>query len=292
MKRLIVLAVAVLFSLPALAGPDLTLLNARTSPSSNVGVLANFTIFVDLKNIGDAAAASPAVKVPIPAGATYVSSFAAGGSMQCQAHTGYLICTGIAGWSLAAGASATIKVNFKAPAADGPWSITLAADPDGLIDETTDGNNNATLSGTFVNGPRVAVTSSQCSTTAAINSLFYATFILKNVGTLDIRYPGLKLNVFGGSGQRVIVSKVEGRPDLGTTSGSTLPSDPLTSHVLTWTPGASSIPLTPGSSVSVTVYMKAAVAQKVIVKASIDYQAIQDNETPSDNQAQCTVTVQ
>ena len=284
MNRFSIFLITVFLALPLAAKPDLTIANAKSTPSG-VGVTSDFVFTFDLKNIGDLPVASPAVKVPMPAGATFVGSNSS--NVVCVMYTGGAVCTGVSGWSLNAGATTLVSLTWRAPAAPGTFSSVLEADPDQKVDEASETNNKATISGSYFDSPRVAAKLAYCASAVAVNSIGGSSFVLKNVGTVDVRYPGLKIQVT--AAQPVIVTHTD--PRGGTVSGVTY-GTAATSHTFWYTPPASYIPLRGGATAPpLFVYVKSPTAQKVQVRASIDTQAIQDT-TPADNVADCVISVQ
>lgn len=287
MKRTLFFAAALLFSLPLMAGPDLTISNT-VIPSSVKPLGTNFVVQFNLTNIGNVGVSGAKVKVTVPSGASYVNSSSNTGSMACAPYSGYVLCSTIAGGAPIApsGGFVTIKVTMRANT-EGSQSITMQADPDSEVVEDVETNNSVTSTVGFSDLPRVSVRTTACAPSPrAPNQVYYATFVLKNNGTLPVRYPGLKITIKGDPEAKITLTNIQGGSAVGVTLGTTAPS-----HSFTWVPGPENTPLQPGAAAQGIIYAKSSAPQKVTLQADVDTQAIQDS-TPNDNKATCTVTVQ
>jgi hypothetical protein len=285
MKRFLMMMLTLLAAAPLAAQADLTIANAKSTPSL-VPTASQFVLSFDLRNAGNQAATSPAVKVPAPSGATYVS--ATSPNIVCVAYQGYLLCTGVSGWTLAASATATVSTMWQAPLAQGSFTSAIVADPDSLIAESREDNNTATIGGSYIDTPRVSAKLALCPSGVRVNAIGGASFVLRNEGNLAIRYPGLKIEV--NAARPVIVTHTDARG--GTVTGVTYGAAGV-SHTFWYTPPSGNIPLAANTAAPpLFVYVKSASAQKVRIRASIDTQAIQDTTTPRDNVATCTYAVE
>jgi hypothetical protein len=298
MKKLSVWSVMlVLVSLPLYAGVDLTLANAVADPVTVKPLGTKFTIKFDLKNVGNTGySGALAVKIPIPSGAEYAnSSYSSDGTMACTPQTGQVLCSRIADAAPLAPSGGTIsmRVTMKAVSA-GSYSINLQADPDNAVVEDNDGNNSLKINGSMYDLPRVAVKKNTCPAYRAVGEAGGHAFTLFNVGTLDVRYPGLvfELTGDGTSGQMITVTNVIGGTILTPTGTPFALNTPAAAHKFVIAPGADKTPLLAGASAQMTFFAKSNGAQKIKVKAFIDTTAIQDTSTPADNSAECSYAVQ
>lgn len=294
MKRTLITVVALLITIPAFASADFVILNARSNPAT-AEVGKEYTITFDLKNGGDAAinGAQVVVKVPLAAGGTYIGCTASNNSIMGVAEAGYVLCRGIAGTSLAGGATTAVTVKLKAPTAQGNFTTNLQADPDGLVAESNEANNGASVSTGFVQVVRAGVAASLCPATATIGPIYAVQLALKNTGTADIRYPGMIVEITGG-GTAVKLESADPRggsiTPLPTGSASTVGTSQVT-HKFLFTPSVADIPLRAGTAVPVNINLRSTAAQTVKVTASFDPQAIQDTTSPKDNSVTCTIAV-
>lgn len=278
MKRALIAVATMFLSTSLFALADLTILNARATPSS-IEVGTNFNVTFDLKNSGDAAVSSPKVKVPIPSGTQYVSH---GGTLPCSAFSGYLMCQGVAGSSIGPGATMSGLATFKATTV-GSMAIQIQADPDATVTETSETNNRASVGGSFFTAPKIATQNTLCPQPRAINQNFGVVFRLSNVGTTgdaSVRYSSLRYTVTAPQ-PFVIVSAV---PNINGVSYNT----PGTSFTFDHYLGAEDVPLDPGEFDQSSLTLKSSVANTIQIRATVIEER---DKSPADNTATCTVTV-
>ncbi len=281
MKRALFCATLLLVAVPLLAaGPDLIIQSQKADPST-IGVGEDFKIEFTLKNAGTTAVASPAVKIPLPSGATYLSNE---GTIPCVAYTGYVMCTVVAGASLNAGTTITGKFKLRAPSSAGPLAVWLEADPDKQISESSETNNKASVGGSFYVRPKLAaIRGSQPTAPRAVNEGYAVVLGLNNIGTVDVRYPGLKFTISGGSQPFVITGITN-----GTAVGAQLNVE-TNSQTFSWVPPGDKSPLKAGANTGATLFMKSPRPHTVTITAEVD--STTDN-TVDDNKATATVVVQ
>jgi hypothetical protein len=287
----------ILVSLPLYAGVDLTLANGVADPSAAKPLGTKFSIKFDLKNAGNVGYSGPlVVKIPIPSGAAYAnSSYSSDGTMACSAQTGPVLCSRIDGAAPLAPSGGTIsmRVVMKAVSA-GSYSTNLQVDPDNAVVEDNEVNNALKVNGSMYDLPRVAVKKNTCPAYRAVGEVGGHAFTLANVGTLDVRYPGLvfELTGDGTSGQLITVTNVVGGTILTPTGTPFALNTAAAAHKFVIVPGADKTPLVGGASAQMTFFAKSNGVQKIKVKAFIDTTAIQDTATPADNSAECSYAVQ
>jgi len=283
-----------LLSVPLYAGVDLTLSGGAADPSAAKPLGSKFSIKFNVKNNGNTGySGALGVKVPIPAGAEYAnSSYSSDGTMACSNQTSHVYCSRISGAAPLAPSGGTIsmRVTMKAVAA-GNYNIPLEVDPDGGVTEDNETNNKINVSGAMYDLPRVSVRKNTCPSYRAVNELAGHAFTLSNLGTLNVNYPGMVVEVSGSAGQNIIITSVV-TGSLVTISGSPFSFNVgAPTHKFVFIPPPDKSPLLAGQSTMMTFYAKSVAAQTVTVKAYIDTQAIQDSSL-SDNSASCSYPVQ
>jgi hypothetical protein len=290
MKRVLF---ALLVSLPMYGGVDLTLTGAVADPATIKPLNTKFQLTFNVKNAGNVGYSGTfRVKVPIPTGAQYTnSSYSSDGTMACSLQSSQVECSRINGAApLAPGGTIAMRVEMKAVSA-GSFSIPLEVDPDGSVAEDNEANNRVQVNGSMSDLPRVSVTKNTCPAYRAVNQIGGHAFTLTNLGTLDVRYPGIVVEVSGSGGQNIVITGVV-TGSLVTTAGS--PYDftlAAPTHKFVFIPPTSKSPLLAGQNTMLTFYAKSMGVQTVNVKAFIDTIAIQDS-SPKDNSASCSYPVQ
>lgn len=289
MKRILF---ALLVTLPLYGGVDLTLTDVSLDPSVIKPLGTKFQVKFTIRNAGNVGYFGPLrVKVPIPAGAEYAnSSYSSDGTMACGPQSSQVQCSRINGAApLAPGGTIVMRVEMKAVAA-GSFNIPIEVDPDLTVVEDNERNNKVSVSGSMSDLPRVRVSKNTCPSYRSVNQVAGQAFTLSNIGTLDVRYPGMVVEVRGDGGHNIVITGVV-TGSLVTTSGA--PYDfslAAPTHKFVFIPPADKSPLLAGQSTMLTFYSRSAGVQTVTVKAYIDTTAIQDT-TPKDNSATCSYPV-
>jgi hypothetical protein len=296
MKRIVILATLVLLlSVPARAGVDLIIVNPKADPAAVKPLGSTFSINFDIRNIGNTGySGALSVKVPLPSGAAYAnSSYSSDGTMACGPQTGHVLCSRISGAAPLAPSGGTIsmRVRMKAQVA-GSYRIDIEADPDHVIAEDNESNNKASVNGSMSDLPRVSVTKNTCPAYRAVGQTAGHAFTLKNLGTIDVRYPGLVFEISASDSRKVAITSVVGgtalKPD-GTPFAFNVEA---VSHKFVMVPGADKTPLAAGASAQMTFFSRTMGVSTTKVKAYIDTTAIQDTSTTSDNSAGCAYPIQ
>ena len=296
MKRIAtVAALILLLSVPAQAGVDLTIVNAKADPAVVKPLGSTFSINFDIRNAGNTGySGALSVKVPIPSGAVYDnSSYSSDGTMACGPQTGHVLCSRIGGAAPLAPSGGTIamRVRMKAQTASS-YRIEVQVDPDGVVAEDNEANNKVALNGSMSDLPRVSVTKNTCPAYRAAGQTAGHAFTLKNLGTIDVRYPGVVFEISASDSRMIAITGVVGGTALKPDGTPFQFNVEALSHKFVMVPGADKTPLVPGASAQFTFFSRTMGISTTKVKAYIDTAAIQDTSTTGDNSASCSYPIQ
>ena len=239
--------------------PDVAVSAAASLPSLIAGNPLQYTI--SIVNQGSASASSVSVSDVLPAGVTYVSSWASIGSASESSGT----VTWTAG-TLAVGQSATLTINVTAAAA-GTAVNTATATASG---DSNLANNAASTSTTILPQPDVALAKTASVANTIVGSAFSYTLAVTNQGA------GNSASVSVSDPLPAGVTYVTNSASAGTVSYS--------AGTLTWNLGA----MASGQAATLTVNVTAATAGS---KVNTALATATDDGSPLNNSSSATVTV-